>query len=106
MSDREQRPLRGLKAEALTTEPLPALQIIFQPRFWGSFERRWELGKTHLAPQILRGWDTADHFLCGRPNSGEEQLGEDVKPGEPLPTSLCKKCRQVALKRGYGEEAR
>lgn len=94
--------LAGLKAAALTTEAMPALRILFQPRFWGSYERRWELGKSHLAPSIMQGWDTGDHFLCGLAR-GEENHRGDIQPGEAIPGYVCKKCRQVALKRGYGE---
>lgn len=96
--------LEGLKAAELTTEPLPPLRIIFQPRFWGSLESRWEKGKAHLAPAILRGWDTADHFLCGRTNSDEDDSQGEIMPGAPLPGYICKQCRQIALKRGYGDK--
>jgi hypothetical protein len=94
--------LAGLKADAGTTEAKPVLKILFQPRFWGSYERRWEMGKYHLAPSIMRGWDTGDHMLCGLARGEEHERGE-VKPGETLPGYICKKCRQVAIKRGYGK---
>jgi hypothetical protein len=92
--------LTGLKAEALTTEEKPTLRLLFLPRFWGSFESRWELGKTHLVPSVLRGWDDGDHTLCGI-RYGESKHQGDVEPGQPLPRGICKNCRRVAIKRGY-----
>ena len=92
--------LKGLKAAEATTEAQPKLLILFLPRFWGSFERRWELGKEHLVPSALRDWDESSYTLCGL-RYGESQSSGEVLPGQPLPTGICRKCLQVARKRGY-----
>ncbi len=92
--------LKGLKAIEATTEEQPNLRILFLPRFWGSFESRWERGKDHLVPSALRGWDESSYTLCGL-RYGESQSHGEVDPGQPLPSGICRKCLQVARNRGY-----
>ena len=95
--------LKGLKAEALTTEALPKLLLRFLPHFWGSFETRWEKGKTHLVPVIMHGWDASDYTLCGKSSSEHDsQDGGELLSDQPIPAYVCKKCQQVARQRGYG----
>lgn len=69
--------LTGLKADDMVTEERPPLNLLFLPRFWGSLDSRYENGKTHLVPQVLRGWDEARATLCGR------RVGESDHPQLP-----------------------
>jgi hypothetical protein len=94
--------LDGLKAVRLTTEAKPKLRLLFLPRFWGSFESRWERGKAHLVPSILQDWDDGDHTLCGIAY-GESQFQGEIGPEDHLPRWICKSCHRVATKRGYGK---
>jgi hypothetical protein len=79
----------------MKTETQPALRVIFLPRFWGSYERRWELGKNHLVASGDR------RTLCGHGTHTDADQGEHghirpLEPGEPLPGQMCKKCRAAA----------
>lgn len=103
------KPLHNLKAEDGTTTERPALRIVFVPRFWGSQERRYELGKDHLVPQTSdRGWNVPRaHTLCGKPLNSDTYDGELIEPKSlpadaPIPKGSCKRCAQIATKRGYG----
>lgn len=100
--------LTGLKAIEGTTQPAPPLRIVFVPRFWGNQETRYELGKDHLVPLAQdRGWNVPrGHTLCGKPLNSDTYDGElfapkDLPAGAPIPSGICKRCRQIAGKRGY-----
>lgn len=93
--------LDGLKAKDPTTTGRPTLLLLFLPRFWGSHENRWENGKTHLVPVVDQGWNEGRRTLCGFAYGESESSGE-LEPGQPVPPRICQKCRQVALRRGYG----
>jgi hypothetical protein len=68
--------------------------LLFLPRFWGSYESRWELGHYHYAhsPQ--------GRTLCGKP-IGEYQNEERVTDDAITMTGglACKTCRRMRLKR-------
>lgn len=68
--------------------------FLFLPRFWGSYESRWELGHWHYAHS------TEGRTLCGKP-FGEYQQEERVTDKDPTETrsDVCKTCRKIRLKR-------
>lgn len=97
--------LHGLKAKQGTDTERPPLRGILVPRFWGSYDRRWELARLHLVPVNRHA---ACRALCGHQVgvTGEDELPGDFEPldpAKPLPSGrdVCKKCRAVATKRGY-----
>jgi len=68
------------------------LKLIFRPRFWGSFESRWECGTTHLTRN-------GDRTLCGE-STGEAREEGTVPLNGPIPKRVCKRCHKAARREG------
>jgi hypothetical protein len=77
----------------MTTER--ELQMVFRPRFWGSYEARQERGTVHLI--IPTSGPTS--ALCGVsiPPRDDETNGERlniIPAGAMLPRGICKRCKR------------
>lgn len=80
--------------------------FFFMPRFWGSFESRWELGRWHYADRLPSGLIPA-RTLCGKGIS-EFQNEESIDAAQPSAAGrdVCKTCRRLWEKRRNTQRAR